>query len=228
MPVHLPPGHARTHPPAHRRARLHGPRHPRRAVRRPHHHRHRLDGTDPVPVPVPAVRPGGSGRRHRPGLPELLVTSHDRPTPTRRAHHRRPRRSVAPDAPRRRRRAVPGRRPAPIPVGLAASKWSSATNPRTCSPPPTPAPPPPASPKTCSASPTPRCCSAKTAPSPCSCRPCSGLSDIETDDIAGWARARRGRAIWRVGERSYRIQTIRGPLEADLFDTNHAVRGDQP
>ncbi|MGV1009833.1 MAG: ATP-binding protein [Dermatophilaceae bacterium] len=55
-----------------------------------------------------------------------------------------------------------------------------------------------------------------------------GLSDIETDDIAGWARQRRGRAIWRVGERSYRIQTIRGPAEADLFDTNHAVRGDQP
>lgn len=55
-----------------------------------------------------------------------------------------------------------------------------------------------------------------------------GLSDIETDDIAGWARARRGRAIWRVGEGSYRIQTIRGPAEADLFDTNHAVRGDQP
>lgn len=53
-----------------------------------------------------------------------------------------------------------------------------------------------------------------------------GLSDIETTDIAGWARQRRGRAIWRVGERSYRVQTIRGPLEADLFDTNRALRGE--
>jgi hypothetical protein len=51
-----------------------------------------------------------------------------------------------------------------------------------------------------------------------------GLTDIETDDIAGWARQRRGRAIWRVGERSYRIQTIRGPLEAQLFDTNSRLR----
>ena len=52
-----------------------------------------------------------------------------------------------------------------------------------------------------------------------------GLTDIETDDIAGWARGRRGRAIWRVGERSFRVQTIRGPLEAELFDTNQALRG---
>jgi len=50
------------------------------------------------------------------------------------------------------------------------------------------------------------------------------LTDLETDDIAGWARQRRGRAIWRVGERSFRVQTIRGPLEADLFDTNQALR----
>jgi len=50
------------------------------------------------------------------------------------------------------------------------------------------------------------------------------LTDMETDDIAGWARQRRGRAIWRVGERSFRVQTIRGPLEAELFDTNQALR----
>ena len=52
-----------------------------------------------------------------------------------------------------------------------------------------------------------------------------GLSDMETDDVAGWARGRRGRAVWRVGERSYRVQTIRGPLEAELFDTNQNLRG---
>ena len=52
-----------------------------------------------------------------------------------------------------------------------------------------------------------------------------GLSDIETDDIAGWARGRRGRAIWRVGERSFRVQTLRGPLEAQLFDTNQNLTG---
>jgi len=52
-----------------------------------------------------------------------------------------------------------------------------------------------------------------------------GLSDMETDDVAGWARQRRGRAVWRVGERSYRVQTIRGPLEAELFDTNQNLRG---
>jgi hypothetical protein len=52
-----------------------------------------------------------------------------------------------------------------------------------------------------------------------------GLSDMESDDISGWARQRRGRAIWRVGDRSYRIQTVRGPLEADLFDTNDSLRG---
>jgi len=50
------------------------------------------------------------------------------------------------------------------------------------------------------------------------------LTDMETDDVAGWARQRRGRAIWRVGERSFRVQTIRGPLEAELFDTNQALR----
>jgi len=51
------------------------------------------------------------------------------------------------------------------------------------------------------------------------------LTDMETADVAGWARQRRGRAVWRVGERSYRVQTIRGPLEADLFDTNQNLRG---
>jgi len=51
-----------------------------------------------------------------------------------------------------------------------------------------------------------------------------GLSDMETDDISGWARHRRGRAIWRVGERSYRVQTARGPAEAELFDTNDALQ----
>ena len=54
-----------------------------------------------------------------------------------------------------------------------------------------------------------------------------GLSDMESDDISGWARHRRGRAIWRVGERSYRVQTARGPAEAELFDTNDALHGGQ-
>ena len=52
-----------------------------------------------------------------------------------------------------------------------------------------------------------------------------GLSDMEGDDISGWARQRRGRAIWRVGERSYRVQTVRGPREAELFDTNDFLHG---
>jgi hypothetical protein len=52
-----------------------------------------------------------------------------------------------------------------------------------------------------------------------------GLSEMESDDISGWARQRRGRAIWRVGEHSYRVQTLRGPREAELFDTNDSLRG---
>ena len=53
-----------------------------------------------------------------------------------------------------------------------------------------------------------------------------GLSEMESDDVSGWARQRRGRAIWRVGERSYRVQTVRGPFEAELFDTNDSLRGE--
>jgi len=52
-----------------------------------------------------------------------------------------------------------------------------------------------------------------------------GLSEMESEDVSGWARQRRGRAIWRVGERSYRVQTVRGPVEAKLFDTNDSLRG---
>ena len=52
-----------------------------------------------------------------------------------------------------------------------------------------------------------------------------GLSEMESEDVSGWARQRRGRAIWRVGERSYRVQTVRGPVEAQLFDTNDSLRG---
>ncbi len=52
-----------------------------------------------------------------------------------------------------------------------------------------------------------------------------GLNDIERDWVTGWARQREGRALWRVGDRSFKVQTYRlDHLEAPLFDTDDRLR----
>jgi len=51
------------------------------------------------------------------------------------------------------------------------------------------------------------------------------LSDIEHDLITGWAMTGTGRALWRVGDASYKVQTVLHPRERVLFDTNTALTG---
>ena len=56
-----------------------------------------------------------------------------------------------------------------------------------------------------------------------------GLNPIEADWVTGWARQREGRALWRVGDRSFKVQTYRlDHIEADLFDTDQALRAPTP
>ncbi|GAA5188497.1 ATP-binding protein [Rugosimonospora acidiphila] len=50
-----------------------------------------------------------------------------------------------------------------------------------------------------------------------------GLSDLARDWVCGWARQRTGRAVWMVGDRVFKVTTVRTPVEAPLFDTNAAL-----
>jgi hypothetical protein len=50
-----------------------------------------------------------------------------------------------------------------------------------------------------------------------------GLGDIARDWVSGWARQRTGRAVWQVGERIFKVTTVRTPLEVPLLDTNTAL-----
>ncbi|MBT8227814.1 MAG: ATP-binding protein [Dactylosporangium sp.] len=55
-----------------------------------------------------------------------------------------------------------------------------------------------------------------------------GLGDIARDWVAGWARQRTGRAVWTVGDRLFKVTTVRTPVEAPLFDTNTALIAGAP
>ncbi len=50
-----------------------------------------------------------------------------------------------------------------------------------------------------------------------------GLGPIAQDLVTGWARQDKGRALWSVGESSYKVQTVLHPLEKQLTWTNEAI-----
>lgn len=50
-----------------------------------------------------------------------------------------------------------------------------------------------------------------------------GLGPIAQDLVTGWARQDKGRALWCVGESTYKVQTVLHPLEKQLTWTNEAL-----
>ena len=52
-----------------------------------------------------------------------------------------------------------------------------------------------------------------------------GLGRQATDVMTDWAMQRKGRALWLVGERTYKVETRLHPLEATLTWTNEAIEG---
>ncbi|MGO0577113.1 ATP-binding protein [Ornithinimicrobium panacihumi] len=52
-----------------------------------------------------------------------------------------------------------------------------------------------------------------------------GLGPVVQDAITSWAMQSKGRAIWQIGSRRMKVQTILHPAEADLTWTNEAIAG---
>ncbi len=50
------------------------------------------------------------------------------------------------------------------------------------------------------------------------------LSEQEKDITLGWCNGRKGRALWKVQARSFKVQTLRPPVEKAMFDTNEQLR----
>jgi hypothetical protein len=50
-----------------------------------------------------------------------------------------------------------------------------------------------------------------------------GLTQLQQDLVTGWATQDKGRALWMVGDRRYKIQTLLTPLERRLTYTNDAL-----
>ena len=48
---------------------------------------------------------------------------------------------------------------------------------------------------------------------------------VAQDLVTGWANQGKGRALWCVGEATYKVQTVLHPLEAELTWTNEAIAG---
>ena len=55
-----------------------------------------------------------------------------------------------------------------------------------------------------------------------------GLTHLHQQLVTGWAMQAKGRALWMVGDRGFKVQTLLTPLEERLTYTNQAVAGDQP
>lgn len=57
-----------------------------------------------------------------------------------------------------------------------------------------------------------------------------GLSTQEQAAIAGWCRRKKGRALWRIGDHSFRVETVLSRYEEkELFNTNERTRyADEP
>ncbi|WP_230084080.1 ATP-binding protein [Nocardioides marmotae] len=52
-----------------------------------------------------------------------------------------------------------------------------------------------------------------------------GLTRMQQDVVTGWAMQEKGRALWLVGDRKFKVQTLLTPLEQRLTYTNDAVAG---
>lgn len=52
-----------------------------------------------------------------------------------------------------------------------------------------------------------------------------GLTRLQQDVVTGWAMQEKGRALWLVGDRKFKVQTLLTPLEQRLTYTNDAVAG---
>jgi hypothetical protein len=52
-----------------------------------------------------------------------------------------------------------------------------------------------------------------------------GLTPMAQDLVTGWAMSGKGRALWLVGDRKYKVQAVRHPLEESLTYTNDALAG---
>ena len=50
-----------------------------------------------------------------------------------------------------------------------------------------------------------------------------GLGPIAQDLVTGWAMQGKGRALWCVGDATYKVQTVLHPLEKKLYYTNEAI-----
>ena len=50
------------------------------------------------------------------------------------------------------------------------------------------------------------------------------LGPIAQHLVTGWAMQGKGRALWTVGDRLYKVQTVLTPAELALTDTNQALR----
>ena len=50
-----------------------------------------------------------------------------------------------------------------------------------------------------------------------------GLGGMQRDWVTGWARQRVGRALWLVGERAFKVQTVQTVVEEALTNTNGAL-----
>ena len=52
-----------------------------------------------------------------------------------------------------------------------------------------------------------------------------GLTAMHRDIVTGWAMQDKGRALWMVGDRRYKVQTVLTPLERRLTYTNDDIAG---
>jgi hypothetical protein len=50
-----------------------------------------------------------------------------------------------------------------------------------------------------------------------------GLAPMAEQIVTGWAAAAKGRALWLVGSRPFKVQTVRSPSEVALTNTNSAI-----
>ena len=50
-----------------------------------------------------------------------------------------------------------------------------------------------------------------------------GLGPIAQNLVTGWAMQDKGRAVWAVGDATYKVQTVLHPLEKRMYYTNEAL-----
>jgi hypothetical protein len=55
-----------------------------------------------------------------------------------------------------------------------------------------------------------------------------GLSPVAQRVVTGWAVAAQGRALWLVGDRAFKVQTVLTEPEMRLTDTNDALIAGRP